>query len=151
MKTVWAMLLLCATVSRESSAQARVATPAWADSAWRKESVARTLARDSSVSPVLFVADFDGDGKSDVAWLVRHKRTQSRGVLIVHANGRTAQLCGAGVMFGNGGDNFDWMDEWKLVPRRIGKGYALLVAKSESASGRIEFENGRYRWRQVGD
>lgn len=126
-------------------------TPVWAERAWQKESVARRLVRDSSVSPVMLSADFDGDGRADVAWLVRHRVTRARGVLIVHAGGRPAQQCGAGVLFGNGGDNFDWMDSWQLVPRPSGPGSALLVARSESASGRIEFHAGRYRWRQVGN
>ncbi len=127
------------------------AEAAWAEAAWRKESASRGLARDSSVMPVMWIADFDGDGKADIAWLVKHSTSRARGILIVHASGRAAQLCGAGVMFGNGGDNFDWMDTWRVVPSRSGKGSALVVEKSESAGGRIEFRGGRYRWVQVGD
>jgi len=128
-----------------------VVAPAWAEAAWRKESAARRLVRDSAMTPVMLSADFDGDGKVDVAWLVRHSASKARGVLIVHASGRAPQQCGAGVLFGNGGDNFDWMDTWRIVPSRSGTGSALLVEKSESASGRIEFRAGRYRWVQVGD
>jgi hypothetical protein len=138
-------------VPPRSTSTAASATPAWAEAAWRKESAARGLVRDSTVMPVLWSADFDGDDKADVAWLVKRSTSRARGVLIVHASGRAAQLCGAGVMFGNGGDNFDWMDMWRVVPSRSGKGSSLLVEKSESASGRIEFRGGRYRWVQVGD
>ncbi len=138
-------------VPTPNSGAANGAAPAWVDAAWRKESTTRGLVRDSSVTPVMWSADFDGDGKPDVALLVKHGTTRARGVLILHASGRAAQQCGAGVVFGNGGDNFDWMDTWRVVPSRSGKGSALLVEKSESASGRIEFRGGRYRWVQVGD
>ncbi|QJR37531.1 hypothetical protein [Gemmatimonas groenlandica] len=132
-------------------ALATTPTPPWADVAWRTQASARQLVRDSTVSPAMLSADFDGDGRPDVAWQVRHRLTHERGILIVHASGRPAQLCGAGVPFGNGGRNFDWMDSWQVVPRDIGAGAALLVAKAESASGRIEFRAGRYQWRQQGD
>ena len=123
----------------------------WTVDVWRRESVQRGLVRDSTISPAAIVADFDGDGRPDVAWTVRHQRTGERGILIVHANGRAAQQCGAGVAFGNGGTNFDWMDSWQAVPRSSGTGAALLVAKAESASARIEFKAGRYQWQQRGD
>lgn len=123
----------------------------WADRAWRRESGTRGLARDSSIAPAVLMADFDGDGRRDVAWSVRRVSTGERGILIVHANGRAAQQCGAGETFGNGGTNFDWMDHWEVVPHRSGKGAALLVAKAEAASAHIEFRAGRYQWRQRGD
>ena len=132
-------------------AMATVVTPAWAEIAWRTEASARALVRDSSVKPSVIMADLDGDGRDDVAWVVRHQETGQRGVLIVHASGRRAQQCGAGVTFGNGGDNFDWMDHWEAVPRARGPGAALLVSKAEAASAQIEFVEGRYQWRQRGD
>ena len=138
-------------ISVQSENATNASVPAWADSAWRKASLARSLVRDSSVQPVRLVADFDGDGRRDVAWLVRHRTTRARGVLIVHASGRAAQQCGAGVTFGNGGDNFDWMDSWKVAPAQGGKGFALLVTSAESGGGRIEFRSGRYVWKQMGD
>lgn len=115
------------------------------------EASARALVRDSSVKPSVIMADLDGDGRDDVAWVVRHQETGPRGVLIVHASGRRVQQCGAGVTFGNGGDNFDWMDHWEAVPRARGPGAALLVSKTEAASAQIEFVEGRYQWRQRGD
>ncbi|AMW06128.1 hypothetical protein [Gemmatimonas phototrophica] len=123
----------------------------WSEKAWHKESLRRQLVRDSSISPTALVADFDGDGRRDVAWTVRHQRTGERGILIVHASGRAAQQCGAGVAFGNGGTNYEWMDHWEVIPHDGGKGAALLIAKAESASARIEFRGGRYRWQQRGD
>jgi len=65
-------------------------------------------------------------------------------------------------MIGNGGDNFDWMDIWKVVPKSAAakslgraatalKGDALHVEKSESASALIYWNGAKYVWRQQGD
>lgn len=145
------LALLSLAMQVPALAETAGAETTWAETAWRKEASARGLVRDSTLSPPMVAADFDGDGRRDVAWTVRHKRSGARGVLIVHASGRAAQQCGAGVRFGNGGDDFSWMDSWQVVPHSSGRGAALLVSKSESASARIEFRAGRYHWRQLGD
>jgi hypothetical protein len=150
----WVGLALLAFPVGSAEAQPTATAPGqrtWSEKAWHQESLRRHLVRDSSISPAELVADFDGDGRRDVAWTVRHRRTGERGILIVHANGRAAQQCGAGVAFGNGGKDYEWMDSWEIVPHGGGKGAALLVAKTESASARIEFTAGRYRWKPLGD
>lgn len=134
-----------------ATASGTPALPAWAQAAWDRESRRHALVRDSSLSPAFAVADFDGDGRDDVAWIVQHRTTHARGILIAHARARAAQLCGAGITCGNGGNDFAWMDTWRVVPRHAGRGFALLVEKSEAGGGRIEFSRGRYRWLQVGD
>ena len=139
------------TAAPMSKTATGAAAPTWSESARRKESQRHGLVRDNAIKPNMQIADFDGDGQCDVAWQMRHRATQTRGVLIVHASGRAAQLFGAGVVFGKGGDDFSWMDTWQVIPRRSGKGEAPLVAKAESASAIIEFRSGRYRWQQAGD
>jgi hypothetical protein len=63
----------------------------------------------------------------------------------------------------HGDDNFDWMDVWHVYPkgpvhRGAGEktiptllGEALLVERSESASGLIYWNGTRYMWYQQGD
>ncbi len=67
-------------------------------------------------------------------------------------------LLGAGTAIGNGGADFEWMDAWRVVPKketaRSIKGAAgdgLLVEKTESAGGLIGFVKGRPRWKQWSD
>ena len=70
-------------------------------------------------------------------------------------------ILGAGVEIGSGGDNFDWMDAWRVVavpevtamwttaPLPAGDG--LLVAKTESASGLIGWVKQKPRCQQLDD
>lgn len=110
----------------------------------------KALTKAAWLTPAELTGDFDGDGKQDVALLVSSTKTKKRGVLIVHGGRTAAALAGAGIDFGNGGDDFEWADQWS-VNKRKGKPDAVLVARSESGGGLIEFVNGRYRWRQHGD
>jgi hypothetical protein len=58
---------------------------------------------------------------------------------------------GAGTPFGNGGDNFDWMDSWSIskkgkvngTPTLIGD--ALLVEKMDSASAIVFWDGKEYQ------
>jgi hypothetical protein len=115
------------------------------------------------VKPSFLSGDFNGDGKTDTAVLVKERSTGKIGIAIF--DGRTGKMTilGAGIGIGNGGDNFEWMDSWQVysktraahasgetsVPRL--RGDALLVEKSEAASALIYWNGKRYVWSQRGD
>jgi hypothetical protein len=115
------------------------------------------------LKPTYLTGDFDGDGKPDIAILVIRKSSKKIGIAVCHSSTNRVFFIGAGTEVGNGGDNFDWMDIWRVTPRaaaarRIGraaaallKGDALHVEKSESASALIYWNGRRYVWRQQGD
>ncbi len=67
--------------------------------------------------------------------------------------GKAAYLVGAGHQLGNAGDDFQWMDSWKLAaPTSEGiPADRLVVEREGSASGMVYFARGRYRWKQLGD
>jgi hypothetical protein len=167
MKTVLCILLMIAPAA---VAEARQTNPP--QSAAIPESVARlfkTTGLDrqydfsSHLKPSYLIGDFDGDRKPDFAILVRQKTSGKVGIAVCHSSTNKVLFIGAGTELGNGGDNFDWMDIWKVVPRataakKVGKaaaallkGDALHVEKSESASGLIYWNGKRYVWRQQGD
>lgn len=136
------------------------------------ESILRVLENDPKAKQYALVAhlnpfylhgDFNGDGRTDVAVLVKNKESGKIGVAILHSGARSAIILGAGRDFGNGGDDFRWMDAWHLYPRApveqgAGegappklKGDALMFVKTESASALIYWNGKRYAWYQQGD
>jgi hypothetical protein len=115
------------------------------------------------IEPFYLRGDFNGDGKIDLAALVNQRSTGKLGIVIVHGGTSKLTILGAGTGIGNGGDDFGWMDVWQVYSKTraahaTGKtgvpqlrGDALLVGKSESASGLIYWNGKRYAWFQQGD
>lgn len=107
--------------------------------------------------------DFNGDGKMDAAVLIKERATGKIGIAIVHGAIGKVTILGAGVGIGNGGDDFEWMDSWKIYSKMRGatptaetsirrlRGDALWVEKSEAASALIYWNGQRYAWSQQGD
>ena len=73
-------------------------------------------------------------------------------------------ILGAGNGIGNGGDDFEWIDSWRVFSKKKDtahvagetsvphlRGDALLVEKSEAASAFIYWNGKRYVWSQRGD
>jgi hypothetical protein len=115
------------------------------------------------MNPSYLKGDFNGDGKMDTAVLVKERTTGKLGIAIVHGTTGKVKVIGAGVGIGNGGDDFEWMDSWKVysktraahAPVEINvpplRGDALLVEKSEAASALIYWNGKKYAWFQLGD
>ena len=115
------------------------------------------------INPFYLQGDFNGDGKIDVAVLVKQRSTGKLGIAIVHGTASKVTILGAGSFIGNGGDDFEWMDSWQVFSKaRVAhaagetgvphlRGDALLVEKSEAASALIYWNGKRYVWSQQGD
>jgi hypothetical protein len=129
----------------------------------RNGSLPKDYAVSFQVDPFCLRGDFNGDGKTDVAVLVKQRSTRKIGIAIVPGATDKVTILGAGRPIGNGGDDFDWMDYWEVYPKgsvnrgsgetnppRL-RGDALLVGKSESASALIYWNGKRYVWFQQGD
>lgn len=151
--------LLCAlTVSSTAQADARdVRVPEeLAPLRAKLEKTRTTLMVDCWIghdNPCHLAGDFDGDGWQDLALMVREKsRKQRKGVAVITAKGAIA-IAGAGTRAGAGGDDFAWMDAWRVEPKAgpKAKADAIVVEKTESASGLLAWKAGRLVWRQLGD
>jgi hypothetical protein len=115
------------------------------------------------MNPSYLEGDFNGDGKMDAAVLVKERSTGKLGIAIVHGTTGKVTILGAGIGIGNGGDDFEWMDSWRVYAKTRAahaagetgvpqlRGDALLVEKSEAASALIYWNGKRYVWSQQGD
>ena len=158
---VTAALGLPRDIAQAPSFPQRESIPDWVAPALAKSALDKTLAIDTRLNPFYQRGDFDGDGALDFAALVVETTSKKSGIVIVHRATTRAFVVGAGRTIGNGGDDFSWMDAWRVfeksaVPRSTGappvlKGDALHVIKTESASGLIYWTGTAYRWYQQGD
>jgi hypothetical protein len=138
--------------SGRSANQAGAALPEWARSRWEVLAQTRQLKRSSHLKITMISGRFDTDTTTDIALLVEHQTTHKIGIAFIHRGATPVSVVGAGKDFGNGGDNFDWMDNWRLEPRTKARRVdAVFVEKSESASALIYLVNDKYVWRQAGD
>jgi hypothetical protein len=112
------------------------------------------------VKPFYVRGGFNGDGKMDVAALVKQRSTGKLGIAIVHGKSDKVTILGAGTPIGNGADDFEWMDSWEIYSKNSASngasvrklhGDALLVSKSGAASALIYWNGKRYAWFQQGD
>jgi hypothetical protein len=125
-----------------------------------------SLAKEYEVSfhlnPFYLPGDFNGDGKTDIAVLVKQRSTGKLGIAIINGATDKVTVVGAGNAIGNGGDDFGWMDSWRLYSKGRAaqeaersvphlRGDAFLVSKSEAASALIYWNGRRYAWFQKGD
>ena len=135
--------------------------PPWAAERWTSAAGQLEVDLSGRINPFFQRGDFDGDGRADLALLVQHKANRKVGILILHRNGKQT-LLGAGHTFGNGGDDFEWMDLWWVEERGAVhesqgdpgvklQGDGLLVAKEGSASALVYFKAGKFHWQQKGD
>ena len=69
------------------------------------------------LKPTYLTGDFDGDGKPDIAILVIRRSSKKIGIAVCHSSTNKVFFIGAGTEVGNGGDNFDWMDIWRVTPK----------------------------------
>jgi hypothetical protein len=114
-----------------------------------------TYKPDCYIRPCELTGDFDGDKKPDKATLIRRSQDGKKGILFRLSSRQKEIVVGAGNQFGNGGDNFDWMDHWSLQQANEkspkAKGDSIWIGKSESASAEVFWDGKRLRWRQLGD
>ena len=117
----------------------------------------------SYIDPCYLEGDFNGDGKLDAAVLMKERSTGKLGIAIVHGTTGKVTILGAGIVVGNGGDDFQWMDSWQVSSKaHVGhlareatlpglRDDVLLLEKSEAASALIYWNGQRYVWYQQGD
>lgn len=103
------------------------------------------------LNPFYLRGDFDGDGQLDIALLVRERTSGKVGIALFRAAAAAPVVLGAGIEFGNGGDDFAWMEVWRVLPAEGVDSEGLYVEKPEAASATIMWDGRGFVWRQLGD
>lgn len=161
-KFVVAILLSNAGIAVAQGLPPTAQLPTWAvqqlDSLANKQGV-EVNAR---INPFVLRGDFDGDGKGDLAVLVRDKASGKEGIAFLFRKQSTPVIVGAGHALSNGGDNFSWLELWYVEDKGTLqtsyhakavklKADAIVVAKEGSASALVYIRDGKAVWQQQGD
>lgn len=168
-----ALLLAACGSARADSFQTSLDPPRWAVKSlaasnievWPGDVGGAVYTVSRHLSPNYVEGDFDGDGRADLAILVRRKADEKFGIAIVlragAKAGARAAVLGAGNAFGTGGSDLRSMDAWSLVgqerfpkkvrsawkgPKPKSKRDGLLVEKRGAVAGLITFDGSGFSW-----
>jgi hypothetical protein len=144
--------------------------PDWIMFKIEKVKTEKDLSLDIEINPFYLETDFNGDQILDIAFCVKEKSTNKRGILIIHGDDLKSYLLGAGNTFAHVGDDFKFIEIWKIYrDREVGltefaesgdiigtknieiENDAILVSKSESAPNLIAWQKNKYVWLHMGD
>ncbi|MBL4653868.1 MAG: hypothetical protein JKY53_13550 [Flavobacteriales bacterium] len=110
------------------------------------------------MNPFYLVGDFNGDQIEDIAITIKEIDSGKLGFIIIDSKLKEYNIIGAGQSIGNGGDDFSWLDIWKIYDKDIIepgvgesetiilKNKAIYVIKAESASAVIYWTGKEYKW-----
>lgn len=141
--------------------------PTWCRSVELKDNINVNVI--GTINPFYLEADYNGDSVKDIAIIVKEKSSKKRGILIIHGATYSTYLIGAGNKFGSGGDDYYWMDVWKLYKKSIAhktifsesfdiigsepvklNHIAIEIASSEGSSNLIVWDGNQYVWIHTG-
>jgi len=142
----------------------RLNLPAWACEAAYDANLHARYSVYSAINPFFLSADFNGDGKPDIAVWVMEKRSRKLGVVVLHRGNKQPFVLGAGKAWEERGDTFLGIDMWSLIPKgetldamfdeprkvRL-KNDALLLGRFESASFAVYWDGKKYASYQLSD
>lgn len=116
------------------------------------------------INPFYLRGDFDADGHTDYAVLVKERMTHKRGFVVFLSAYATPQVLGAGKAVQYGAAKWDDLDfdSWRVYGRTKtdagigfdpppGRDELILVQKRESGSGFFRWSGKRFTWIQQGD
>ena len=161
-KILFSFVLFITCIARAQPIPPELQLPSWAKSEWLRLAESASLKLSTRINPFVLRGDFDADGQPDLALLVEQTQSGKAGIAILHRSDRKPVVLGAGRNFGNGGDDFEWLDIWNVQakgklksvskPKLLHlRGDALYLVKDGAASALVYYEGGSYKWLQLGD
>jgi hypothetical protein len=127
---------------------------------------AQSYVLDGAMNPFYLRGDFDGDGQPDYAFWIKSKKQGEVGIAVWLSSRHGFRILGAGTPFkvsDSAVSNLDFLNTWQVYAKRPVergvesgppphlRGDAILVGKSESASGLIYWNGKSFVWYQQGD
>ena len=91
---------------------------------------------DYSLKPACLRSDFNGDSIQDMAVFVIEKKSKKKGILLIHGKTNEHFIFGAGTEFGNGSDDFNWADKWKLYKKKTANETKFDKESGDTIGGR---------------
>ena len=169
MRKAWyGLLLLSLTLNAQEKSSTtgwtqKKTLPKWAQQEFKSHGLDRQYAVTYQLYPYYFNGDFNGDGRRDIAFLVKNKSNNKSGIVFIHGKRQQAIstqyfILGAGKPFSTTGDNTKWIDIWSFiqednVPPILGNvklpslhGDVLKVEHREGKKGLIHWDGKRYEW-----
>ena len=156
MKTIAAAFVLAPIIAAADANHAKQPLPTWLQ---RKVETSETLAGiavSTRLETYFYRGDFDGDKTRDVAVFVKRQSDGKEGIAVLWGSGAAATLLGAGIAFGNGGDDFSWMTEWGIEVRGSHWGpyqkqwgparEGIVVVRNRTETALIYFADGEPKW-----
>ena len=123
-----------------------------------------------TLKPQHLVDDFNGDNKKDISFFIKNKKTNKKGICIIHSGSNSCVILGAGIKFYAGGDDFSWVDTWETIPKGetwertftpenelLGEkkvhllNASIRICVEEGGCGVITYRKGKYHWVHQGD
>lgn len=90
----------------------------WYRKTFNEKGLDKKYQLDSFLKPSFLEADFNGDGTIDIALSISEKSTNKKGILLIHNSSNEFYVFGAGTNFGDGGKDFNWIDNRELYKEK---------------------------------
>ena len=98
------------------------------------------------MSPFFQRGDFNGDGAFDIAIQVVHKTSRKRGIVFLHQNDLNYYIIGAGKSFADLGDDFSWLNKWRIDSfNKQGAGEGLILDNPSFPKSLVYFDGKSYQ------
>ena len=91
--------------------------PGWVKEVFNKKHLNLKYEFYFNLNPFYQRGDFNGDGKPDIAVLVREKKTKKIGIAFCHYEMNEVVIVGAGNKYTNQSDDFNSKDVWGVNPK----------------------------------
>ncbi|MDG1333726.1 MAG: hypothetical protein P8P74_15420 [Crocinitomicaceae bacterium] len=112
--------------------------PEWASKVLESDNLFQSYEIIDSINPFYFEADFTGDEKIDIAFIVKSKLSGDVGTYIINGGKNVSFVMGAGKPIGMG-NSIDWCDNWFVYRKKYIYNFTATKKKFIIQNPALEF------------